>query len=96
MNETSDTAQRPAQPVVATGPLLGRLCELLEAVRKLQTDAQVYGLAGATNAPSVRCEVKGLTLGHFYEIEKAMDALVGPNVAGEARASKNSQHEKAR
>ena len=80
MNETPDTAQRPAQPVVATGPLLGRLCELLEAVRKLQTDAQVYGLAGATNAPSVRCEVKGLTLGHFYEIEKAMDALVGPNV----------------
>ena len=24
MNETPDTAQRPAQPVVATGPLLGR------------------------------------------------------------------------
>ena len=79
MTATSNHRKQVAMPVVATGPLLGRLCELLEAVRKLQTDAQVYGLAGATNAPSVRCEVKGLTLGHFYEIEKAMDALVGPN-----------------
>lgn len=48
--------------------------ELLDAARALVRDAEVFGLAGATNSPSVRCDVKGLTLGHWYALTAAIDA----------------------
>lgn len=46
--------------------------DLLAACQALIRDAEVFGLAGSTNVPAVRCRVEGLTLGHFYAISKAI------------------------
>lgn len=58
------------------------LRDKLEAARvvleKFLKTAQVYGLAGETNHPAVRVEVKGLTLGDFYELSKILTQLAQP------------------
>lgn len=56
------------------GPLEA-LRQLRDAALKMQVDAQVYGLCGATNHSAVRCEVKGLTLGHWQRLADALDAV---------------------
>lgn len=45
---------------------------LREAVQAFLAKAKVYGLAGATNHPAVRVEVKELTLGDFYALSAAL------------------------
>ena len=50
---------------------------LLEACKRLRADAEVYGLMGSTNIPAVRCEVKGLTLGHWYNLDDAIAKAEG-------------------
>lgn len=65
---------RTAAPLLATEVM--RLRAELEAERRkvevvvgdFLKKAEVYGLAGATNHPAVKCEVKGLTLGDFYAL----------------------------
>jgi hypothetical protein len=55
----------------------------LQAILNIARDSKIKGRAGQNNAPSVRCDVEGLTLGHFYElwdalgddVRKAIDAV---------------------
>ena len=47
MNETPDTAQRPAQPVVATGPLFGRSGRYWSPPFRLQEDMLIVDKKGA-------------------------------------------------
>lgn len=44
----------------------------LQAILNICRDAAVSGRAGATNLAAVRCNVDGLTLGHFYELWGAL------------------------
>lgn len=53
-----------------------KLDKLLAAVKRLRKDAAVFGLAGASNGASVRCQVEGLTLGHWYDLDAAMVDIV--------------------
>jgi hypothetical protein len=48
------------------------LNQVLSDLTGLTNKAEVYGMAGATNHPAVRCEVKGLTLGDFYKIHSTI------------------------
>ena len=49
----------------------------LKAVLEIVRDAQVIGLSGQTNLPAVRCQVDGLSLGHWQRLWAAIgdDAL---------------------
>lgn len=46
--------------------------KLQQAILNLVRDAKVVGRAGLTNLRSVRCDVDGLTLGHFYDLWEAL------------------------
>ena len=46
--------------------------KVLQAVLNIVRDSKVKGKAGLTNLRSVRCDVEGLTLGHFYELWDAL------------------------
>lgn len=61
----------------------------IQAILNLCRDAKVIGRAGSTNLSSVRCNVEGLTLGHWY---KLWDAL-GPDVCKVIEAVKAQQPE---
>lgn len=50
--------------------------ELIQAILNMCRDAKVIGRAGSTNLPSVRCDVQGLTLGHWQKVWEAL----GPEV----------------
>lgn len=45
---------------------------LIQAVLNMMRDAKVRGRAGLTNLGPVKCDVDGLTLGHFYKIGEAL------------------------
>lgn len=45
---------------------------VVQAVINLLRDAMVKGRAGQTNLPAVKCDVEGLTLGHFYKLGEAL------------------------
>lgn len=45
---------------------------LAQAVLNLLRDVDIKGRAGYTNLPAVRCNVEGMTLGHFYKIGEAL------------------------
>lgn len=45
---------------------------LAQAVLNLLRDGHVYGRCGHTNLPAVKCDVKGLTLGHIYDLAEAV------------------------
>ena len=46
--------------------------KLHQAILNLVRDAKVKGRAGSTNLRAVRCDVDGLTLGHFYDLWEAL------------------------
>lgn len=53
---------------------------LMRATVALLKDAKVYGLEGEAvinDHPSVKCEVEGLTLGHWYDLRNAFYKMVG-------------------
>lgn len=74
--------QNPLPPSTALTPTAcsPEVIALIKAVKEIQRDAEIYGLAGSTNVPAVRCEVKGLTLGHWYNLEAAMEGLRKANL----------------
>ena len=45
---------------------------VIQAVLNLLRDAEIRGRAGCTNVAAVRCDVTGLTLGHFYALNDAL------------------------
>jgi len=61
----------------------------IQAILNICRDSQVKGKRGSTNLAAVRCDVEGLTLGHWY---KLWDAL-GPNVCDVIEAVKAQQPE---
>ena len=75
MNETPDTEQRPAQPVVATGPLLGRFVPRWLAA----CAGWSLGLCAHNDDPNVVfiCVLLGVAVFALSFIE--------PNVAGQPR-----------
>ena len=48
---------------------------LIKAAKALDEDATVFGLAGSTNHPSVKCEVEDLTLRHWYDLRSALEDI---------------------
>lgn len=44
----------------------------IQAALNMMRDAEVFGRAGSTNLHSVKCDVKGLCLGHFYKLGDAL------------------------
>ena len=79
MNEALDTAQQPAQPVVATGPLFGSCCFNCEswAGSKRKQSAYCYELRlSGCDAPSGDC---------WCSLWKRRRNSKLPNVADEAR-----------
>lgn len=48
----------------------------IQAILNICRDSRIKGRHGSTNLPAVKCDVDGLTLGHWY---KLWDAL-GPDV----------------
>lgn len=45
---------------------------LIQAFLNIARDAQIVGRAGGTNIPAVKCDVQGLTLGHWYKVWEAL------------------------
>lgn len=48
--------------------------QVMEAVKALRAKAQIFGLRGATNHPSVKCEVRETTLGDWHLLDSAIAA----------------------
>jgi hypothetical protein len=71
-------------------PSLEKIHSLITAAEALNEDAQVFGLAGETNHPAVKCEVKGLCLKHWYDLRTALTDLAKPKPTAEASAKKPS------
>ena len=46
--------------------------KLQQAILNIARDVKVRGRAGSTNLRAVRCDVDGLTLGHFYDLWEAL------------------------
>ena len=55
-----------------------------QALLNICRDSKVIGRAGSTNLPAVKCDVDGLTLGHWYDLWEAL----GPDVCNVINASK--------
>lgn len=43
-----------------------------QAILNICRDAKIFGRAGGTNLPAVKCDVEGLTLGHWYKLWDAL------------------------
>ena len=73
MTETCESKPVDADAIRAAclgAPVLA----IITAAAALHKDAQIYGMAGATDHPSVRCEVKGLCLKHWFDLAYALEA----------------------
>lgn len=72
-------AEEPTDEGLSSSVLFGILgpsvMAVITAAQAIRRDAEVYGLAGATNHPAVRCEVKGLCLKHWYDLCAALESL---------------------
>ena len=80
---TSDTAaQSGSSPSPLFGILGPKVMAIIEAAQAIHRDAQVYGMAGATNHPQVRCEVKGLCLKHWDDLAAALESLPNDEMRG--------------
>lgn len=55
---------------------------LIAAARAIVKDAEVFGLAGYSNFRAVRCEIKGLCLGHWYDLQEAVSNLSAAEALG--------------
>jgi hypothetical protein len=73
------TPEKTADGGLPSTELLGFLSPnvvaVIKAAKALQRDAEVHGMMGASNSPAIRCEVKGLCLGHWHDLRAALDSL---------------------
>lgn len=61
----------------------------IQAILNICRDSQIKGRHGSTNLPAVKCDVEGLTLGHWYKLWEAL----GPGVCDVIEAVKAQQPE---
>ena len=61
----------------------------IQAILNICRDSQIKGRMGSTNIPAVKCDVDGLTLGHWYKLWEAL----GPEVCNVIEAVKAQQPE---
>ncbi len=78
VEEAKAIAESVSGQIEANGLWIGDR-QLHDAAEAISKDAEVYGLAGATNHPAVKCEVKGLSLGHWYNLRTALMDKTGPD-----------------
>lgn len=63
---------------------------VIQAVLNICREADIKGRMGSTNIPAVKCDVEGLTLGHWYKLWEAL----GPEVCNVIEAVKAQQPER--
>ena len=93
MKETPDTTQRPAQPVVATGPLvrvtIAQWCTLCDAEKTGHTSVHAHEVRTARAlADKGLGRVFHYAGAAFFEINSAGRSLLHANASGQPRQSK--------
>lgn len=63
---------------------------VIQAVLNICREADIKGRMGSTNIPAVKCDVEGLTLGHWYKLWEAL----GPEVCNVIEAVKAQRPER--
>ncbi len=61
----------------------------IQAILNFCRDSRIKGRRGSTNLAAVKCDVDGLTLGHWYKLWEAL----GPEVCNVIEAVKAQQPE---